>query len=150
MFKDVTAVRKKWILVVLLLVPVIFAGTRFGLIKSYSYALNAHAKGDFATAFPIVYVNAVFNDAAACALLGTMYLFGQGVERDGREAEYWLTRAADRDSTSAQYLLGIMYATGQGVPVDKFKAQTWLNRAASAGDVEATNMLHRLFPGSKI
>ena len=145
-----TTKQKAWIIVAVALLPVALLGARLALVKSYSYALYAHAKGDFAIALPIVYANALLNDFPACGLLGTMYLFGQGVSRNGREAEYWLNKAANGDSVQAQSLLGIMYATGQGVAVDRGKAQMWLTKAAAAGDVEATAMLRRLYQGERI
>src|SRR4051812_32397977 len=67
---------------------------RFTLSLTYSYALEAHSVGDYSRALPIVYGNAIFDDSGACGLLGTMYLFGHGVSKNGSNAEYWLLRAA--------------------------------------------------------
>src|SRR5579862_732069 len=136
-----TANKKKWLLVAVALLPIVVAGIRLCLVESYEYALHAHAKRDFAAALPFVYANAFLNDSAACGLLGTMYLFGQGVEKDGPQAEYWLTKAANGNSVDAESLLGEMYATGQGVPIDGDKAKAWLTKAAAAGDVHAQALL---------
>ncbi len=77
-------------------------------------------------------------------------MFGQGVERDGERAEYWLTKAANQEYVEAQSMLGLMYATGQGVRADKAKAELWLTKAAQAGDQQAKILLRDLFPGQKI
>lgn len=50
------------------------------------------------------------------AILGVMYLYGKEMEREGRKAEVWLSRAAEAGQVSAQSILGMMYATGAGVP----------------------------------
>ncbi|MGH8736358.1 MAG: tetratricopeptide repeat protein [Burkholderiales bacterium] len=88
--------------------------------------------------------NAFLNDPAACGLLGTMYLFGQGVHRDGGKAEYWLTKSAERGFVSSQSLLGTMYATGLGVANNPDKATLWLTKAASQGDEKARALLESL------
>lgn len=142
--------RQKWILIALAIIPVVAVGARFGLVKSYAYALEAHRSGNYSTALPIVYGNALIGDSAACGLLGTMYLFGQGVEKNGGQAEYWLGKAANHELVEAQSLLGLMYATGQGVPRDRDKAIAWLAKAAAGGDTHATALLHQLYRGEKI
>src|SRR4051812_35825644 len=80
-------------------------GGRFALSATYSYALEAHSLGEYSKAFPIIYGNALFEDAGACGLVGTMYLLGQGVERDGISAEYWLLKAARKGSVTSQSVL---------------------------------------------
>lgn len=65
------------------------------------------------------------------AILGVMYLYGKGLEKDGRKAETWLSRAAEAGQVSAQSILGMMHATGAGVPKNPQKAQKWLYKATS-------------------
>jgi TPR repeat protein len=125
------------------------ASGRLTLSMTYSYALEAHSVGDYATALPIVYGNAIFDDSGACGLLGTMYLLGQGVERNGSNAEYWLLKAAANGSVASQSVLGTMYATGKGVPRNDGKAQVWFSKAAAAGDISAVyalRQLHKVIP----
>ncbi len=123
---------------------------RFALCATYSYALEAHSLGEYSKAFPIFYGNALFEDAGACGLVGTMYLLGQGVERDGVSAEYWLLKAARKGSVISQSMLGTMYATGKGVPKDDRKARLWLFRAAAGGDETASFALRKLHKGTLI
>ncbi len=144
------ALRHRWAVVVICAVPIALTAIRFTLVRTYGFALDAHERRDYATALPIVYGNALFLDPAACSLLGVMYLFGQGVQRDGSKAEYWLTKAAEANVVEAQSLLGIMYATGQGIPRNIDFARMWLSRAAEAGDVEARRVLRALPTAGKV
>jgi TPR repeat protein len=125
----------------------VVASGRFALAMTYLYALDAHSAGDYAKALPIVYGNAMFDNSGACGLLGTMYLFGHGVDRNGSSAEYWLLKAAAGGSVSSQSVLGAMYATGRGVRRDEGKAQVWYVRAAVGGDAQAMVALRRLHKG---
>jgi TPR repeat protein len=134
---------KRFLLAMFCICLMVIAG-RFALLSSYGYALDAHSRGDFARAVPIVYGNALFDDPGACGLLGTMYLLGQGVQRNGTSAEYWLLKAASNGSVVSQSVLGTMYATGRGVSQDIGKAQFWFFRAASGGDRDAALALRRL------
>ncbi len=68
----------------------------------------------------------------------------KGVEKDGRKAETWLSRAAQAGQVSAQSILGMMYAIGAGVPKNQQKAQKWLYKAAGKGDEHAIQMLDLL------
>lgn len=140
-----TIQRKHLLLAMALAAPLLAGALLLAVSKGYSYALTAHDKGQYSIAFPIVFGNALLNDRAACALLGSMYLFGQGVEKDGSRAEFWLTKAANKDVAEAQTLLGVMYATGQGVPRDVDKGRSWLARAASRGNLEAARILKQLY-----
>ncbi len=71
------------------------------------------------------------------ALLGTMYLEGDGVKQNYDEALRYLTRAAYAGDTLAQNNLGYMYAMGKGVERDYYKAVEWYKKAAEQGDVMA-------------
>lgn len=59
----------------------------------------------------------------AQAMLGNMYLYGEGVAEDDAKALLWLTRAARRGDDMAFNWLGIMYAEGRGVPQDLAQAR---------------------------
>lgn len=144
------AIRYKRGLVAICLIPVVVALLRFALIEAYPYALDAHKRGAYSSALPIVWGNVLFADPGAAGLLGVMYLFGQGVERNGVRAEYWLGKAAEAGVIEAQSLLGTMYATGQGVPRNPERARYWLTRASAGGDREATQLLKAFFKSQAI
>ena len=133
----------------LLLVSVLVCGRCF-LLFNYSSALESLSKGRYAQALPIVYGNALFDDSGACGILGTMYLLGHGVAKDGRRAEFWLRKAALGGSVASQSVLGAMYARGTDVPRNVGKAQIWLSRAAAEGDAAAGIALRSLKRGTRI
>jgi TonB family protein len=58
--------------------------------------------------------------------LGLMYLQGNEVPQDYREAEKWFRKAAEQGNTSAQCMLGSMYAAGLGVAENNIQAYMWL------------------------
>jgi TPR repeat protein len=119
------------------------------LLLSYPAALEAHSRGDYFKALPIVFGNALFADPGACGLLGTMYLLGRGVTKDGYRAEFWLRKSAAGGSVTSQALLGAMYASGKDVPRHVGRAQVWLAKAAAEGDKQAEVALTRLKRGIK-
>ncbi len=47
--------------------------------------------------------------------LGRMYYWGQGVERDYKEAFNWYRKSAEQGNAKAQHMLAEMYYEGQGV-----------------------------------
>ena len=69
--------------------------------------------------------------------LGIMYLNGQGVAPDPKEAGRWLTSAAEQGVAQAQYRLGQLYAKGQGVSKDMEIAYAWFGVAAHLGNTQA-------------
>jgi hypothetical protein len=72
-------------------------------------------------------------EAAAQAALGDMYVRGDGVTKDCREAEAWLRRAAAQGHAGAQLSLGALHAEGCGVPRNDTEAVRWYRRAAEGG-----------------
>ena len=71
--------------------------------------------------------------------LGIMYLNGQGVAPDPKEAGRWLTSAAEQGVAQAQYRLGQLYAKGQGVSKDMEIAYAWFGVAAHLGNTQAAS-----------
>lgn len=62
-------------------------------------------------------------------LLGVMYHNGQGVEKDPKEALFWLGKAAEAGRPLAAHHLAIMSFAGEGVEADPAKALMWLHIA---------------------
>jgi Sel1 repeat-containing protein len=69
--------------------------------------------------------------------LGIMYLNGQGVGPDPKEAGRWLTSAPEQGVAQAQYRLGLLYAKGQGVSENMEIAYAWFGVAAHLGNTQA-------------
>jgi TPR repeat protein len=77
-----------------------------------------------------------FGDANAQYNLARMYLDGEGVEQDARQATRWLSNAADKNHMEAQALLGNMLFQGlNGLPRQRHRGLMYLTLAReAAGD----------------
>jgi len=69
-----------------------------------------------------------------------MYINGQGVTQDYKEAVKWYRLAAEQGNAIAQANLGLMYGKGQGVIKDNVYGHMWSNIAASSGDADAVKI----------
>lgn len=113
---------------------------------SVSYAgvdsgLAAYNKGDYQMAFKQLKPFAERGNANAQLYLGLMYVEGQGVPQDSKQAKYWWEKAAAQGNTKAQYNIGYMYAKGKGVPQNNATAIDWFKKSAELGNVGAQNHL---------
>jgi len=77
----------------------------------------------------------------AQTLVGSMYAYGEGVERNDNEALKWLSLAANTGSAQAQYNLAILYENGFGVTANKEQALKWFKAAANQGRKDAATRL---------
>jgi TPR repeat protein len=77
--------------------------------------------------------------------LGVIYLTGDGVPKDDKEAMKWLHMAADQDNPLAERYLAEMYFKGRGVEADNREAAKWLQQAAAQGDAESEHNLAVLY-----
>jgi len=73
----------------------------------------------------------------AQTLVGSMYAYGEGIEKDDKEAFKWLSLAANTGSAQAQYNLAILYENGFGVTADLQQARKWFKAAADQGREDA-------------
>ena len=70
-------------------------------------------------------------------ILGIMYLNGQGVPKNSKEAYYWFSKAAKAGRPLAEHYIAILTFEGNGVPpsrmgnvrADPVRALMWLNIA---------------------
>ncbi len=77
----------------------------------------------------------------AQTLVGSMYAYGEGVEKNDNEALKWLSLAANTGSAQAQYNLAILYEKGFGVSANKEQALKWFKAAADQGRKDAATRL---------
>ncbi len=70
-------------------------------------------------------------DAFNQFVIGKLYLSGEGVPKDDREALKWFRKAAEQGESEAQFVLGEIYAGGYGLPKDDVLAYLWFSLAAS-------------------
>jgi uncharacterized protein len=80
-------------------------------------------------------------DAESQYVLGCIYYYGDGVEKNEAEAVKWITKAAEQGNINAQFALGCCYRDGQGVIQDYVEAAIWFRRAAEQGDMVAQSVL---------
>jgi len=114
-------------------------------IQLYDEALAYYGSKKFRNAFPIMREAAQLGDKNAMALLGSMYLLGQGTFENGEESLKWLHKAVDAGQTDAIGVLGMAYATGKGkVKRDRKLALEYLNQAAQLGDQKSIKMLEMI------
>jgi len=70
-----------------------------------------------------------FGDPEAQYYLGRLYLYGNGIPKDGVQAARWLRLAATKGQRNAQALLGSMLFKGQGISRQAAMGLFWLTLA---------------------
>jgi TPR repeat protein len=76
-------------------------------------------------------------------------LEGYGINRDPKQAVYWLRQAAESGHAAAAFELGRIYASGDGVPRDQEQAARWISAAAAQGYAPACKELGERFATGK-
>ncbi len=114
----------------------------------YEDASAAYEAGDHAKAAQLFRPLAELGDPRAQNNLGNMYVNGDGVPRDYREAVKWLRLATDQSDAQAETTLGALYAEGNGVPQSYSDAAKWYRLAADQGfAVAQANLAAAYFRG---
>lgn len=110
-------------------------------------SLPLHAADDYiwAMQFGKKIAKAKTGDAQAQYEVGNMYLRGRGVERNGKAAYEWFSKAADQGHVRAQYKVGYLYFKGEGVDKDPNKALKWIRRAADQDYAPAQFYLGKMY-----
>jgi len=88
-------------------------------------------------ALPLYMQLAEQGNAEAQFQTGLIYVNGQGITKDDKQAVGWFAKAAEQGHMEAQTKLGFMYATGRGVAQNYNQAFYWCYKAAGQGDVIA-------------
>ncbi len=105
----------------------------------------AYDGGDYARALELLQPQAEQSHPEAQYLMGMMYRFGWGVDKDMSVALRWFEAAAAQDHAAAQSELGKMHKDGRGVPADAAEAVKWFERAAYGGEGVAQLNLGRMY-----
>lgn len=119
------------------------------LADDFRDGVRAYNQKNFSQALALWLPLAEQDNTLVQTLVGSMYAYGEGTERDDVKAVKWFTRAAINGSAQAQYNLGIMYEQGFGVEKDLNEARRWLLAAAEQGRDEARQRLDTL-PASPV
>ena len=116
--------------------------------QDFQKGLEAHDRGDYATALREFKALAAQGQIVAQNNLGVMYDNGQGVTQDDAQAVKWyrlaaeqgdagaqfnLRLAAEQGDAGAQFNLGFRYHNGEGVTQDYAQAVKWYRLAAEQG-----------------
>jgi uncharacterized protein len=105
-------------------------------------AQAALASGDYVTTMRLLGTLIDQDDTQAEALLGFMYIKGQGVPQDYTLGMRWMRIAADKGLPDAQNELGILFQRGWGVARNEAEAVKWFRLAADQGGlISAQNNL---------
>ncbi len=84
---------------------------------------------------------AISGSVEAKSALGSIYLKGDGLDRDLTKALYYLEEAAKAGDKTAKYNLAVCYENGVGVMRNMEKARILLLESAEAGDLFAQDKL---------
>jgi uncharacterized protein len=131
-------------------------------------AKTALQNEDFEKAFELLGPLAEENHAEAQFLLGSLYINGQGVEKDDTKGLSWIMKAARQGfdqarlgafsiylelaglgDASAMYNLGYMYLHGWGEEQDTDAGIGWLGSAAKNGHVRSAEVLSGIYAEGK-
>ncbi len=80
-------------------------------------------------------------DASAQSKLGLMYLMGEAIPLDYKEAFRWYRASAVQENSSAQGSLGAMYRKGLGLPQDYIQAFMWYDLAVAKSELDQERRL---------
>jgi hypothetical protein len=113
--------------------------------QRYNTALRQMSTQDFGPAAQGFSFLAKDGYAPAQFRLAMLYLAGLGVPRNGRQAAYWLEKAAQQEDVGAQYMLARLYLEGIGVAHSATLAMRWFRRLAERGYVPALYQLGLMY-----
>ncbi|TAK63302.1 DnaJ domain-containing protein [Methylobacter sp.] len=102
-------------------------------------------QGQAEKALPLYLQLAEQGNADAQFNVGLIYVNGQGITKDNKQAVDWFTKAANQGHREAQTKLGYMYATGKGVVQNYNSAVYWCYKAAEQGDVISQYNLGQMY-----
>lgn len=107
----------------------------------FKAGMEAHHRGDYATAFREWQPLAEQGNALAQYNLGLLYDIGQGAPKDYDQARQWYEKAAAQGQADAQVNLGILYDYGRSIQQDFKKAVYWYRLSAKQDNALAQRRL---------
>lgn len=111
----------------------------------YANGRNAYITGDYKKALAILKPLAESGDPNSQKIMGIMFDYGQGVDKDPQQALYWYKLSARQGDPAVQYQVGAKYFRGDGVKQDYDEAVKWWEMAAQGGQVDAQFNLGLMF-----
>jgi hypothetical protein len=126
-------------------------GIYFTIVGTRNYMFNqavlALKEGNYLVASTKLKPLANMGDSHAQYLLGNIYAFGWGVEKNDAAAVHWYRRSGRwtekyRDPAApAMFYVGESYLKGIGVSKDEGEAKKWLEMSANGGYLKASEQL---------
>jgi serine/threonine protein kinase len=111
----------------------------------YSTAAENLRAGRAQAAVALFRQAADLGDTRAMEDLGEIFIEGNVVDKNEKEAEKWFRKGADQGNTSSMLSLGGMYELGNGVEQSDKQAADWYRKAAGAGNPAAMFNLGRFY-----
>jgi len=115
--------------------PILFLLLTFTVSSAradFNDGVVTYLMGDYDKAFTTMQSLAETSDHGfAQYYMGMMYMKGQGVEQDYKNAGKWFRKASEKSIPQAQYKLGELYFKGRGVPKDYEFAYVWFSTGAA-------------------
>jgi uncharacterized protein len=121
--------------------PAVFVASAFVALGGYYLTgiPNSNIKPNAVHAREIFsYVASYFADPEAQYRLGRMFLDGQSIARDTKQAVRWLSLAASKGQYQAQAVLGALLFKGESVSRDGTRGLMWLMLARDAATPKET------------
>ncbi len=128
----------------------LWKGHEVGVIESTESLARAYAnafyglKFNFQKAFDLHTIAAKAGRTESMRFFGSIYLNGNGVQKDEKLAVEWYEKAAKGGDAKAQYNMGAFYTNGTYVKPDKEKAEYYFKLSADNGDPDAQFTIGRI------
>ena len=106
----------------------------FNSYADFNSGLDAYEDKDYATALRIWQPLAEAGDMDAQAMLGQMYLYGDGIPKNEEISSKWYELAAKQGDSVSQNFIGVAYELGIGVPKNYKTALKWYRLSAEKKD----------------
>ena len=117
-------------------------------IQAYDEGLALRDAGDLKGGYALIKESAELGHEGAMAILGSIYLLGEGVKENGPEALRWLERSIELGCEDSISLLAMALVTGKaGIKIDIERGRKMLEFAAEKGDTQSIRMLEMMDNG---
>ena len=113
--------------------------------RIHQEALSAAKKGDYGVAYRKWLSLAKNGNTDAQYNIATMYVRGDGLQKNNKLSLYWFLQAAKRGHVESQFMLGKIYYDGISVRRSYTKSFAWLHKAAKQGHSKARNNLALMY-----
>ncbi|MDZ4295163.1 MAG: hypothetical protein U1C47_24965 [Hydrogenophaga sp.] len=116
--------------------------------QAYDEGIALREAGNLKDGYLLILEASELGNENAMAILGSIYLLGEGAAEDGQEAVRWLEKSIELGCEDSISLLGMALVTGKaGVKFDLGRGRKMLEHAAERGDEQSARMLDAMDRG---